>query len=304
MMNIRFIYKVMAVAAVLLACVACKESYITYHDDEYVMFADTAKVYVVREDMVTFDVPIVSTVACDYDRSFAVEIIDASSDAVEGRDFVLESPNFTIPAGELVGHVTVRGNHDVLNPRSEASFDLKLVMPDWLVMPLYGDKTTVHMKKTCKFDRANFTGWAVVTSLFLYQYSITGDYQRLVRTSADPDDENTVIVHDMYADGYDIKIRFDDETDPVNPAVYTLPGQVVNEEGPVFGMVHGDNHILIESSNQGMSYFFSCNKVAVLVDRFYVENIGDEVGTVGHFMSEIDWVSDEEAERLKREDGM
>lgn len=294
----------MALATALLACIACKESYITYHDGEYVMFADTAKVYVVREDIVSFDVPIVSTVACDYDRSFAVEILDSSSDAIEGRDFVLESNNFTIPAGELVGYVTVKGNHERLNSRSEASFDLKLVMPDWLVMPLYGDQTTVHMKKTCKFDRKNFTGWAVVTSLFLYQYSITGDYQRLVRTSADPDDENTVIVHDMFADGFDIKIRFDDETDPVNPAVITLPGQVVNEEGPVFGMVHGDNHILIDTSNQGLSYFFSCNKVAVLVNRFYVENIGEEIGTVGHFMTEIDWVSDEEAERLKREDGM
>lgn len=304
MMNTNTIYKIVAAASLALACVACKENYITYHDGEYVMFADTAKVYVVREDIVSFDVPIVSTVACDYDRSFAVEIIDSSSDAVEGRDFVLESPNFVIPAGERVGYVTVKGNHETLPSRSELSFDLKLVMPDWLVMPLYGDKTTVHMKKTCKFNRENYTGWAMITSLFLYQYSITGDYQRLVRTSADPDDDHGVIIHDMFADGFDIKIRFDDESDPENPAVITLPRQVANEEGPVFGMVHGDNHILIDTSNQGPSYFFSCSKVAVLVNRFYVENIGDEVGTVGHFMTEIDWVSDEEAERLKREDGM
>lgn len=288
----------------LLASTSCQEKYITYDDAEYIMFADSAKVYAVREDIASFEVPVVSTVPCSYDRTFAVEILDPSSTAVEGRDFSLESNNFTIPAGELVGYVKVNGNLKNLEPESELSFDLKLVMPDRLVMPLYGDQTKVRMKRTVKFDRSRFTGWAVVTSMFLYQYSVTGEFQRLVYTSADPEDENGVIVHDMFAKGYDIRMTFDDDTDPVNPSVYTLPAQVVNEEGPVFGMVHGDNHILLETSKQGPSYFFGSKAIAVLVHRFYVEKIGEEVGTVGNFMTEIDWVSDEEADRLRREDGM
>ncbi|MCQ2146743.1 MAG: DUF4984 domain-containing protein [Bacteroidales bacterium] len=298
-------YKLFAFAIVLLSVIGCQQKYITYHDAEYVMFADTAKTYVVREDMPTFDIPVVSTVACDYDRHFAVEIIDSSSSAVEGRDFSLESNNFTIPAGELVGNVTVSGNLSNLDGNSgDLSFSLKLVMPDDLVMPLYGDETIVHLRRTCKFNRENYTGWAVVTSMFLYQYSLTGDYQRLIRTSADPEDENSVILHSFLADGYDVKISFDDETDPANPSIEMPSDQVVSDESSVFGTVHGDNHILIEKSNQGPSYFFSCKSVAVMVNRFYVQKIGSDIGTVGHFMSEIDWISDEEADRLEREDGM
>lgn len=282
----------------------CKENYITYHDNEYVMFADTAKMYVVREDIPSFEVPIASTVACSYDRNFAVEVVTSASTAVLGRDFTLESNNFTIPAGERVGYVKVIGNVENLKSRQEVDITLKLVMPDRLVMSLYGDETIVHIKRLHKFHRDDFTGWAVVSSMFLYQYSLTNTYQRLVRTSADPDNENGIIVHDFMADGYDVKMAFDDETDPVNPAVTMPSDQVASDESSVFGMVHGDNHILIETSNQGPSYFFSHERVAVLVNRFYVQKIGEEVGTVGHFLTEIDWVSDEEADRLRREDGM
>lgn len=303
-LNKQISFKIATFAALLLSAIGCQQKYITCHDAEYVMFADSAKTYVVREDMPTFDVPVVSTVACDYDRHFSVEILDTPSDAVEGRDFSLVSNNFTIPAGELVGNVTVKGNLDNLDGSQDLSFTLKLVMPEDLVMPLYGDETIVHLRRTCKFNRENYTGWAVVTSMFLYQYSLTGDYQRLIRTSADPDDENSVILHSFLADGYDVKISFDDETDPAVPSITMPSDQVVSDESSVFGTVHGDNHILIETSNQGPSYFFSCKRVAVLVQRFYVQKIGEDVGTVGHFMSEIDWISDEEADRLEREDGM
>ncbi|MCQ2145133.1 MAG: DUF4984 domain-containing protein [Bacteroidales bacterium] len=293
-------------AAVLLAAslTGCHENYITYHDNEYVMFADTAKMYVVREDIPSIEVPIASTVACDYDRNFAVEVVTSSSSAVLGRDFTLESNNFTIPAGERVGYVKVTGNMDNLKSRQEVDITLRLVMPDRLVMPLYGDETIVHLRRLHKFHREDFTGWAVVSSMFLYEYSMTRRYQRLIKTSADPEDENGVILHGFMADGYDVRIAFDDETDPVNPSITMPSDQVASDEASIFGMVHGDNHILIEGSNQGPSYFFSYEKIAVLVNRFYVQKIGNDVGTVGHFLTEIDWVSDEEAERLKREDGM
>ena len=282
----------------------CKEHYVTYDDKEYVMFADTAKMYVVREDILSFEVPVVSTTVCDYDRNFAVEILDPQSDAVEGRDFVLESNNFTIRAGEQVATIRVKGQFDNLTAGKDMHFTLRLVLPDRLVMPLYGDRTIVRFRKSNKFDRSRFTGYAVVSSLFLYQYSLNGRFQRLISTCAHPTDPNAVVLKDFLADGYDVTISFDDDTDPVNPTVDMPSGQVVSDEGSIFGMVHGDNHILIETSNQGPSYFFGHAAVAVMVNRFYVQNLGDDIGTVGHFLTEIDWVSDEEAMRLKREDGM
>lgn len=282
---------------------SCTEHYITYDDKEYVMFADTAAMYVVREDILSFQVPVVSTVACDYDRTFAVEILDASSSAVEGRDYTLQSNNFTIKAGERTANVVVNGKFDNLEAGKDMDFTLKLVMPERLVMPLYGDRTIVRFFKSNKFDRSRFTGYAVVTSMFLYQYSLNGMYQRLIHTHADPNNENGVILESFLVDGYDIAIRFDDDTDPLNPAVLMDKDQVVSDEGNIFGMVHGDNHILIESSNQGQSYFLGHSGVCLMLNRFYVQDIGEDIGTVGHFYTEIDWVSDEEAQRLRNEEG-
>lgn len=282
----------------------CKEKYVVYDDKEYVMFADTSFLYVVREDIPVYDLAVASTVSRPYDRTFAVEVVDASSTAVEGRDFTLESYNFTIPANELVGKVHIRGCFDNLDSEDQKAIAFRLVIPDRLLMPLYGDETIVRMQKTNKFKRENFTGWAVVSSMFLYQFSLTGSYQRLIHTVADPENENGVILENFLHDGYDVRIVFDDDSDPASPKVYTPEGQVLSNEAEVFGTVHGDNHILIGDSTLAASYFLGHANIAVLVNRMYVQKIGEEVGTVGNFMTEIDWVSDEEAERLKREEGM
>lgn len=298
----RFLY-IFVLTAVLGLGQSCKEQYVTYADKEYVMFADTAKVYVLREDILSFDVPVVSTVARPYDRTFAVEILDAESSAAEMRDFRLESNNFTIKAGELSANVRVTGIQKNLEAGKEKYFTLKLVTPKDLVMDFYGDKTKVRFQRYEKFRMEKFTGWAVVSSMFLFQFSMTGSFQRLIHTHASDKYENGVVLENFLRNGYDVTIVFDDDTDPLNPTVNTPSGQVVSDEANIFGMVHGDDHILIEKSSQGPSYFFGHAGVAVLVNRFYVENIGDDIGTVGHFLTEIDWVSDEEAQRLKDEDG-
>ena len=52
------------------------------------------------------------------------------------------------------------------------------------------------------------------------------------------------------------------------------------------------------------SYFNSCQKYVTLWIKVHVENMGENVGLVGHFYNIIEWVSDEEADRLQREEGM
>lgn len=304
MKKIRFQYPLIIMLAALIGFQSCNEHYITYDDAEYIMFSDTSSLFMVREDMLSYDVPVVSTVVKNYDRHFAVEILDPSSTAVEGRDYTLDSNNLTIKAGQRVGYIRVNAAFDRLDTEKQLEISMRLVVPDNLISPLYGDCTKLKMQKTNKFNREKFTGWAVVSSMFLYEYSLSRSYQKLIYTEPDPENENGVILRSFLADGYDVKIVFDDDTDPAAPRVITLPGQIVSDEGTIFGMVHGDNHILIETSPAGSSYFLGHAAIAVLVQRFYVENIGDLVGIVGDFLTEIDWVSDEEADRLKREEGM
>ncbi len=52
------------------------------------------------------------------------------------------------------------------------------------------------------------------------------------------------------------------------------------------------------------SFFDTCAGNVKLWSYVYVYNMGTPVGTVGTFYNIMEWVSDEEADRLEREDGM
>ena len=69
----------------LLALLSCKEQYTTYNDAEYVMFADSLSTNMVEKSNSRFKVAVASTVARDYDRTFGVEVVDAGSNAIEGK---------------------------------------------------------------------------------------------------------------------------------------------------------------------------------------------------------------------------
>ena len=282
---------------------SCHEEYITYDDAEYIMFADTVAAYPVQKDVEFFSVPVVSTTVCDYDRTFGVEIIDKESTAIESLHYRLESNTITIKAGETRADVKVHGIYDNLEASDQLGFTLQLVMPDHLEMAIYGKRTKVMLVKSCPFEIDSFTGWCVLTSMFLYDYSIDGRYQRLIYTEKHPTEENTIICSNWLRDGYDVTMTFD-PSDPLAPVVKMDSDQVASDEGSFFGIAQGDDKILVESSPYYDSYFYPCGSYLYLYTHIYVENLGVPVGTVGHFYNIMEWISDEEADRLRREEGM
>lgn len=303
---VRYISTLTAAVVAALGVVSCEEEYVRYSGPEYVMFADSISTNMVLADSETFAVTVASTVKCDYDRTFGVEIVDKGSNAIEGLHYSLCSNSITIPAGEMAADVLVRGHYDQIEATDSLDFVMRLVMPEQLEWDLYPNNTTtkVVMYKSCPFDINNFTGWCVMTSLLLYDYPSTNpSYQRLVRSELHPTEENTIIIRNCFYDGYDVKVRFD-ASDPTKPVVVMDKGQTIGDEESVFGMIHGDNHLLGASSPYYESYYNSCQRFMVLWLYVYVENLGTLVGNVGHFYNVFEWVSDEEAERLQREEGM
>ena len=282
------------------ALTGCHERYVTYSDDEYVMFADTMATYPVQKDVEWFSIPVVSTVVKDYDRTFGVEIIDKGNNAIENYHYRLESNTVTIKAGENRADVRVHGYYDNIEATDSLGFELQLVMNSNLEMPMYGKNTKAVLMKSCPFDINNFTGYSVLTSMFLYNYSITGSYQRLVYTEKHPTQENMIICRNWINDGYDVTMTFNAD-DPMLPLVTMDRDQVASDEGSFFGTAHGDNRILVTNSSYYDSVFYPCGNYLYIWTEMYVENLGEPVGTVGHFYNIMEWVSDEEAERLKRE---
>jgi hypothetical protein len=293
----KYITVLFAAASVLSGC---HERYVTYDDKEYVMFADTMATYPVQKDVEWFSIPVVSTVVKDYDRTFGVEIIDKGNNAIENHHYRLESNTVTIKAGENRADVKVHGYYDNIEATDSLGLELQLVMNSELVMPLYGKSTKAVLMKSCPFDINNFTGYCVLTSMFLYNYSITGSYQRLVYTEKHPTQDNMIICRNWINDGYDVTMTFN-ASDPMKPIVTMDRDQVASDEGSFFGIAHGDNKILVTNSSYYDSIFYPCGNYLYIWTEMYVENMGTPVGTVGHFYNIMEWISDEEAERLKRE---
>ena len=292
-------YMTLAFLALILLN-GCKERYVTYSDAEYVMFADTLATYPVQKDVEYFSIPVVSTVVKDHDRTFGVEIIDKGSNAIENLHYRLQSNTITIKAGENRADVQVHGYYDNIEATDSLGFTLQLIMADELEMPLYGKQTKAVLMKSCPFDINDFTGYSVLTSMFLYQYSVTGRYQRLVYTEKHPTEENMIICRNWINDGYDVTMTFHPE-DPMKPFVTMDRDQVASDEGSFFGIAHGDDKILVAGSSLYDSIFYPCGNYLYIWTEMYVENLGTPVGTVGHFYNIMEWVSDEEGERLKRE---
>lgn len=283
-------------AATLLS--ACHERYVTYDDAEYVMFADTLKVYPILEEAEEFSIPVVSTVVRDYDRTFGVEVIDKTSNAIERKHYTILSNTVVIKAGETRADVRVRADFDSFEPTDSLGFTLQLVMNDNLEMPLYGKQTKAVLMKSGPFEMEMFTGYCVLSSMFLQQYNQVGGFNRLVYTEPHPTLKNTIICRNWLKDGYDVTLTFNGE-DPLTPIVTMDKGQVASDQGSFFGTVYGEwgDKLLVTSSNMMQSIFYPLGGYLYLWTEVSVE----EYGVVGHFYNVMEWVSDEEAERIMRE---
>ena len=295
------IIKYMTLAFLAVAALSSyKERYVTYSDAEYVMFADTLATYPVQDTVEYFSIPVVSTVIRDYDRTYGVEIIDKGSNAIENLHYRLQSNTITIKAGENRADVKVHGYYENIEATDSLGFTLQLVMDEKYVMPLYGNQTKAVLMKSCTFDVNDFTGYCVLTSMFLYNYSATGVYQRLIKTERHPTEQNMIICKNWINDGYDVTMTFN-ASDPMKPFVTMDPDQVASDEGSFFGISYGDDKLLVKNSSLYDSIFYPCGKYLYIWTEMYVEKLGEPVGTVGHFYNIMEWVSDEEGERLLRE---
>ena len=302
------IFNILLLMALCVGAESCNEHYTTYDGAEYLMFADTLTTNAVLEDGKPFKVSISSTVARKYDRTYAVEIIDNGSNAIEGKHYHLKSNTFTIPAGERSADIEVYGNYENIEPTDSLGFTLQLVMPDELKWDLYPkhNRTKVVMFKSCPFDINEWGGteqepkYCLLSSQWYIEFNPNGSYQRLVKCYKHKTMENTIVMDDMFYDGFDVLLTFD-TTNPSEPLLKVQKDQAIGDEWEVFGYAYGDGKILTTHSPSAVSYFNSCQKFAQLWLLMYVNDFSTLIDYVGNFYNIIEWISDEEAEEIMRE---
>ena len=291
----------MAALAALMSFVGCEQDKVVYSGPNYLMFSDTLYQYGVQESNEIFNVPVSATVPADYDRTFAVEILDKKSNAVEGKHYKLLSNTVTIKAGEMAANVEVQGNYESIEPTDSLGFALHLIIPESNEWEMYGTETKVVLQKVCPFDINNFTGYCTVTSTFFGGNDIPNQNvdMRLI-TSDVAEEENTIILHGIYYDGYDTKIKFNTK-DPLKPLI-EMKEQVCGSTGEAFGTIYGNGNLLLNQPTSYTSYYRTCENYLLQFVTVSVDNKdGSEYGTVGTFINVIEWISEAEAEKLKEQ---
>ncbi|WP_418213404.1 DUF4984 domain-containing protein [Bacteroides difficilis] len=289
----------MAAIAALVALSGCDQDKVVYNGASYLMFSDTLYSYPVQETNEIFKVPISTTAPVDYDRTFAVEVIDRESNAVEGKHYNILSNTVTIKAGEMTTNVDVQGFYKNLNINDSLGFAMRLIIPEADQWKLYGTEAKVVLHKIRPFDIKNFTGYCVVTSTYFQSYMNNLEL-RLVKSDVVEGKENTVVIHNLYYDGYDTEITFN--RDDIQEPLVEMEEQVCATTGQAFGAPYGNGKLLISQPTAYTSYYSTNeNFVFQYVTMSVDERDGTSFGTVGTFMHVIEWISDAEAEKLKEQ---
>lgn len=281
-----------ALVAVVFGLSGCDSDKTTYSGPEYVLFSDTLSYFPVQNSKDYFNVHVASTVTCDYDRTFGIEVDDKNTNAVENRHYVIESNTVTIKAGERATDLKIRGIYENIENTDSLSVTFRLISKDDTKWDLYGTKTRVQMMKSCPFDSNVFTGYCTLSSSYFTDY-MSGVDLRLLKTERDSKDANTIIIHDYFYKGYDLKLKFDG-SNPLEPFV-EMDTQIIGSTAEAFGTIYGNGKLMADSPAIYTSYYNVCQKYVFLYTRLYVDN----VGTVGTFVNILEWISDEEAQKLK-----
>ena len=294
-MNKKILFSTIISLAVLAGFTSCDEERIVYSGPQYIMFADTLSVLGVENNGEYADIYISATKAMDKDQTLAVEVIEQESSAIEGVHYTIESNTVVIKAGELCTSVRIRGHYENLTVEEELpEIKLRLISPENTQWDLYEDKgleTKVMLQKVCPFDINAFSGYAMVTSTFLYNYM--GSYNRLIKTEVDTTEENTVILRDFYYEGYDVKVRFTTD-DPLNPLI-EMDDQPLATTGEAFGTIYGDGMLHVYQPSSYVSYYSSCEKFIYQYITIWVPGMEAGYNTVGTFIQALEWISDDEA---------
>lgn len=282
-----------------LLCVGCSEEQGEAAGGIY-HFADESYAFGVLDASEWFEVPVVATLPHSEERNIGIEVVASESSAIEGVHFTLESHTISLDAESGACAVRIQGNPEAFDINESLSLTLRLAVDDSYIDDDTATECVVSLQRCCPFDINAFTGYCKITSTYLMQY-LNSD-SRLVRTERDPQNENGIIVKDMFYEGHDVGFTLHTE-DRLNPIV-EMPTTVVGSTGDAFGTIYGNGKLMISEPNaEGVepgayqSYYGTCERFLVNYAMLYVE----EVGIVGVFVNIFEWISDDEAERIMRE---
>ena len=297
-MNIKHLL-ILGIALVAFACKADKPAVEKGNLDGQVVvsFSEDSFNFGVIDSEEWFEIPISTKKALNSTKSFGVEVIASESSAVEDYHFVMESHTVTIAEGTRKATLRIKGLHEAIAPGQVLRLKLYIVNDGQEEVA----ESIITLQRCCAFDINNFSGYAILTSTWSLEYMNT--QSRLVHTHPDKDESDVVVIEDMFYENYDIRVKLHTE-DRLNPLAELCGPQVLGSTGEAFGTIYGNGKLMVDRPIEmeglaaaGASYYSTCENFLFIYTGMYVE----EVGVVGNFVNILEWISDEEAERIMRE---
>lgn len=265
---------------------ACDSKEITYSGPEYVMFSDSAYVMPILEADTTFEVTVGTTTACKYDRNFTVDVMTGKTTAIRGHhfDFVDNSNNVTVKAGERTAKVRLKGYYNNVGREDSLVVRLKLVAPTENIWGIYNpsNETLVEMVKCYRFKMSEFIypgGNFLMYASFPYGEQVS-TYPAKLDESLTTD--STVSIY-MFDEHIPVKIKFDD-SDALDQRII-VPAQPAFKESN-YGIVY------VRSTEEYPSYFIVPDRFFVL----YLDAYAPGIGSFGVYEYIFKCLSESEAE--------
>lgn len=269
-----------------------KESGRTYYSGkEYIMFSQTQHEYPVQVDG-TFKVTVASTVACDYDRTVGVEVVNNGSSAIEGRHFELLSHNITIKAGKRVAEIEVRGIYDHITATDSLGTRLRLLVPENVKWELYPEnlETTITFRKFCPFSLEDWFDCEDSKGKYgNYIFYATFPFQQmqkiLVKAYQDKADPYRMTLTNPFRSDKDLNLRLH-AGGPGENRVSVYPQEAFYTSNMGWVSV---------ASIDNACYYNSCEKFMTLMLKTDIDHM---IGADGHFYM-LEWITQKQADDMR-----
>lgn len=193
----------LALLLAMTAVVSCKKDSLLYDGPVLAHFLKASDVFFVDSEDSTYTLQIGLTKALDRDLTVKL-VADETSTAIEGEQYVLDSYEITIPAGEVIGNVKIVGLFSGVS--DPVSLKLKLVEGENIAG--FSKEIDITIRQFCPFVRDEFVGvYNVWSELNEDNAGEIAEYE--VEAIADPDNENGLIFLDVFENGYNVKVTLD-----------------------------------------------------------------------------------------------
>ena len=141
------------------------------------------------------------------DRTFSVTVDAANTTAVEGQDYDFINKNVTIPAGEFVGVIKIKGYYDNLTPEGVK-----------LTLKLNADEALIQAGTTITTTTVNLSRFFEITMDWLEGVWVWTDYDYSTGETTDDDtylveitkvSDNKITIYNVWAGGKTINATVD-----------------------------------------------------------------------------------------------